>query len=62
MFVDFENKWSPPPPPSPPEKAPRLSKRRELVLIWAICLFLLTIMLAPIGGGTLIAAAIAAFH
>ena len=60
MFVDWENRWSPPPPPV--KKEPALSKKKELVLIWAVCLFLFLSTVAPIGGASLITFALAVFR
>ena len=57
MFV--EGGWRPSwdPPPRPPQ--PRLTGRQERMLIWIIVVNVLLWVLAPIGGATVIHAALA---
>ena len=43
--------------PFQPEK--RLSRRGELVLLWLVGIFLLAVLLAPIGGSTVVHALLA---
>lgn len=52
MFVDFESRPEPPPWNPAPRKA-GLSKRAELVLLWAIGFLLLAWALSPIAGYTI---------
>lgn len=55
MFVDFKDQ-PPPPPWQPPRRTPRLSQREQDVLGGIIGFNLLLLLLAPIGGATLISA------
>jgi hypothetical protein len=55
MFVDGGG-WREPSEPARSGK-PTLSKREETVLIWIILTFMLSLLIAPIGGGTIIEAA-----
>ena len=56
MFVPPEHRQPGPPPwrPAPPRR--KLTKRGETVMVWVVCLFLLLMLLAPIGGSTVIQA------
>lgn len=56
MFVPPEYRQPGPPPrhPTPPNRA--LTKRGETVMVWVVCLFLLLMFLAPIGGSTVVEA------
>ena len=56
MFVPPEDRSPGPPPwhPSPPKRA--LTKRGEAVMLWLVCLFLLLMLLAPLGGNTVVEA------
>ncbi len=51
MFQPF-NDWPPPPRYDPP-RGPQMSQKDEKRLVTAVCLFLLTLFLAPIAGGSL---------
>ncbi|AWN44422.1 hypothetical protein U8607_06425 [Methylobacterium durans] len=42
-----------------PPRKPRLTKRQERVLLWLIAVNLLLLLIAPIGGATLIHAVLA---
>jgi hypothetical protein len=64
MFLDLTGYYRRQPDP-PPENPPRrtLTAGEQKVLIWVICLNLVLLVVAPIGGATVIHAAIAAlFH
>ena len=61
MFVDFKDQ-PPPPPWQPPRRTPRLSRRQQDVLGGIIGFNLILLLLAPIGGATLISAVIALFR
>jgi len=61
MFVDFKDQ-PPPPPWQPPRRSPRLSRREQDVLGGIIGINLLLLLLAPIGGATLISAVVALFR
>ncbi|RYB01782.1 hypothetical protein [Lichenibacterium ramalinae] len=58
MFVDFQDQWRPGPwePKRPPG---RLTKRQERVIGWLVGINLLLLLVAPLGGSTLVAAFIA---
>ena len=45
-----------------PPRKPRLTKRQERVLIWIIVANLLLLLVAPVGGATIIHAILAAFR
>lgn len=60
MFVDFEDGSRPIPGPWEPRRPPgRLTKRQERVIGWLVGLNLLLLLVAPLGGSTLVAAVIA---
>jgi hypothetical protein len=59
MYVDFRRQWPPPPPWRPRPVQPRVSKRGEKLIVWAIAFNLLMLLIAPIGGATLYDALIA---
>jgi hypothetical protein len=50
MFV--EGGWKP--PQEPPPREPRLTRRQERVLVWLIAVNALLLLIAPIGGATII--------
>ncbi|KAB1072731.1 hypothetical protein F6X51_14045 [Methylobacterium planeticum] len=52
-----EGGWKP--PWEPPRREPRLTKRQERVLIWLIAVNALLLLIAPIGGATVIQAILA---
>lgn len=52
-----EGGWKP--PWEPPPRKPRLTKRQELVFMWIIVVNLLLLLIAPIGGATVIEALLA---
>ena len=56
MFV--EGGWK---PAGEPPRKPRLSKGEELTLLWVLGVFAVLMLIAPLGGATLIEAAIAVF-
>lgn len=56
MFVEgggWRPSWEPPP------RRPRLTRRQESVILWFIVLNALMLLIAPIGGATVIQAVIA---
>ncbi|WP_167858483.1 hypothetical protein [Methylobacterium nonmethylotrophicum] len=55
MFVEggWRSPWEPPP------RQPRLTQRQERMLVWIIVVNVLLWFMAPIGGATLIQAALA---
>ena len=56
MFVEgggWRPSWEPPP------RRPRLTKRQERVLLWLVLINALLLLIAPIGGATIIEAVIA---
>lgn len=60
MFVDFEDGGRRHPGPWEPRRQPgRLTKRQERVIGWLVGLNLLLLLVAPLGGSTLVAAVIA---
>ncbi|WP_187371480.1 hypothetical protein [Methylobacterium oryzihabitans] len=46
----------------PPERRPRLTRRQELVFLWIIAINVVLLLMAPVGGATLIHAALAALR
>ena len=63
MFVDFRDQ--PPPPrwePKPVRKTPQLSKRQQHTLAAIIGINMLLLLIAPIGGATVIQAIVALFR
>lgn len=52
MFVGDYNQWAPPPPEEPAPR--RLTPRGERVLARLVMLNVLLLLLAPIGGATLV--------
>jgi hypothetical protein len=61
MFVDFKDPWPPPPRWEPKRSAPKLTPRDERVLLWAVGFNLLVLLIAPIGGASIIQALVAVF-
>ncbi len=59
MFVDFSNAWPPPGPWEPNKSGARLSKRQERLVAWIIGINLLLLLVAPLGGSTVINAVMA---
>lgn len=55
MFV--EGGWK---PAEEPPRKPRLSKREELVLLWLLGVVAVLLLIAPLGGASLIEALLAA--
>ncbi|MFK3888334.1 hypothetical protein [Sphingomonas sp. NPDC079357] len=55
MFVDFRDQ-PPPPPWQPPPRRPKLTRREEKALAAIIGFNVILLILAPIGGATLIGA------
>ena len=52
-----EGGWEP--PWEPPPREPRLTKRQEKVLVWLIAVNVALLVIAPIGGATVIHAILA---
>ncbi|MGJ4897883.1 MULTISPECIES: hypothetical protein [unclassified Bradyrhizobium] len=59
MFVDLPGHWPHDPKPEPPKR--RLSPRREKLLLVLIGFNMMLLMVAPIGGATLIHWLVAVF-
>ena len=59
MFVEGGGGWKPPPWQPPPRK-PRMTKRQEAVFLWLVAINLMLLLVAPIGGATIVQAVIAA--
>jgi len=59
MFVDLQGGWPPQEPKKPPPPQPRLSTRAQKTLLWLIGLNVVLLLIAPIGGATLVAAILA---
>jgi len=60
MFLDLNNDWTPPEPWNPPpRRQPRLSKRKEGLVIGLVGFNVLMLLLAPIAGMTFFDIAIA---
>lgn len=54
MFVDFSNQGPPPGPWDPTPSRIRLTKRQERTVAWIIGINLVLLLVAPLGGSTLI--------
>ena len=52
-----EGGWEP--PQEPPPREPRPTKRQEMVFVWLIAVNALLLLVAPIGGATIIHAVLA---
>lgn len=61
MFVDFRDQ-PPPPPWQPPPRRPRLTARQEKTLAAIIGVNVALLLVAPIGGATIIGAVALLFH
>lgn len=59
MFVDFHDDWHPPGPWEPEPARGGLTKRQGRIIGWIIGLNLLLLLVAPLGGSTLIEAIVA---
>lgn len=58
MFVEGGGGWKPPPWRPPPRK-PRMTKKQERVILWLVGVNVLFLLIAPIGGGTIVQTLIA---
>ncbi len=61
MFMDFRDqppppRWEPRRPPPPP---PRLTPRQEKIVGWLVAINVLALLIAPIGGASIIYAVVA---
>ncbi len=54
MFLPPEQRQPGPRPPEPSPRRRALSAREEAVLPWIVCFVVLTMVLAPIGGSSLV--------
>ncbi|WAJ27756.1 hypothetical protein [Antarcticirhabdus aurantiaca] len=59
MFVDFRAEPMPPPPPRPEPKRPRLTPGQQRGLAAIVGFNVLLLLLAPVGGATIVGALIA---
>ncbi len=53
MFVEGGGGWKPPPWRPPPRK-PRVTKKQERVILWLVGVNVLFLLIAPIGGVTIV--------
>lgn len=61
MFLDLKS-YGPRPEPWPPkDKRPQLTPRAQKILLWIIGFNVIVLTIAPIGGATVIDAAVAVF-
>lgn len=58
MYLD--EGWKPRPEPEP--RKPRMTDREELTLMWLVVVVALLLLIAPIGGGTIVQAVLAAIE
>lgn len=58
MYLDEKNQWR---SPEPSASGPRLGDREERIVLWSVGVFLVSLVIAPIGGASVIHALIAAF-
>ena len=58
----FERGGGGPPPPWQPPRRPRVTKKQERAILWLIGLNALLLLVAPIGGATIIEAVIKLFR
>ncbi|MBO0906256.1 hypothetical protein [Jiella sonneratiae] len=56
MYLDEKNSWTPIEPERPRRS---LTDREEKMLLWSIAAFVVTLVIAPIGGATVIEAFLA---
>ena len=59
MFVDFEKGWHRPGPWEPRRPKVQITKRQERVIGWIVFINLMLLLVAPLGGSTLIIAILA---
>lgn len=59
MFVDFQDDWRRAGPWEPKRPRGRLTKRQEKVIGWLVGINLLLLLVAPLGGSTLVIAIVA---
>ena len=59
MFVDFRSDWHQPGPWEPKPARARLTKRQERVIGWIVGVNLVMLLVAPLGGSTLVEALVA---
>ena len=57
MYLDEKNQWR---PPEPSASDPRLTDREERIMLWSVGVFLVSLVVAPIGGASVIHALLAA--
>ncbi len=57
MYLD--EAWRPSGEPPPREPRPRLTKRQERVVLWLLGVNVLLLLIAPIGGTTIVQAIVA---
>ena len=60
MYFERGGGWEPPPPWQPPRKS-RVTKKQERAILWLIGLNALLLLVAPIGGATVIQAIVTIF-
>ena len=60
MYFRQGDGWEPPPPWQPPRRS-RLTRRQQRVMLWLIGLNVFLLLVAPIGGATIIQAVAALF-
>ena len=60
MFVEGGGGWTPR-PWEPPPRRPRMTKRQERVLLWILGFNAVLLLVAPIGGATVVQALVAVF-
>ena len=58
MFLDEKNEWR---QPEPAASRRRLTPREETIMLWSVGAFLVSMVVAPIGGATVIHALLASF-
>jgi hypothetical protein len=61
MFLDLKN-YTPPPEPPADREPERLSPRQQKALAWIVGLNIVLLLIAPIGGATVMSGLIAFFN
>ena len=61
MYLDEKNEWNPQKPARPTKRGNPLTEREETLILWVVGLNLAAILIAPIGGASVVEACIALF-
>jgi hypothetical protein len=62
MFLDVKDLWPPAPPNQQPEPAPRLTPRRQRIVMVILAINLLMLLIGPLAGSSVIEGLVQAFR